>query len=219
MVAEPTLDLESELLERYSVVIGMDEVGRGAMAGPVAVGACALTPGCVAAGMPVGLRDSKLLSEKRREALEPVVAEWVAEGAVGLAEPAEIDRNGIIRALGAAARRALIRLHEAGADVAGSVVLLDGSFDYLTPALQVPVPVVTRVKGDRDCASMAAASVLAKVHRDALMRAASIAYPEYGWDRNKGYGAAAHMAAIAEHGATSEHRLTWLKGVATAAAP
>lgn len=212
-VTEPTLDLEGELHDggaRY--VIGCDEVGRGAIAGPVAVGLCVVDRAVGA--HPLGLRDSKLLSEKRREALEPLTMSWAVHAAVGLATPDEIDRIGIVRALGLAGRRALVSLHEAGASILESVVLLDGSHDWLTPALSSPPRVHVRVKADRDCSSVAGASVVAKVHRDRLMIEADATTPGYGWSGNKGYGSAAHFAAIAALGATDHHRRTWLRASA-----
>ena len=208
-VSDPTLLVETEMHAggaRY--VIGCDEVGRGAIAGPVAVGLCVVEAGLPA--HPEGLRDSKLLSEKRRELLAPLAAGWALYSAVGLASSDEVDRFGIVAALGMAGRRALVELHEAGAAVRESVVLLDGSHDWLSPALARPLQVQTRVKADRDCVSVAAASVVAKVHRDRLMIDADGKHPGYGWSGNKGYGSAAHFAAIAELGATDFHRKTWL---------
>lgn len=206
----PTLEVEHVLFSggvRY--VIGCDEVGRGAMAGPVSVGMAVIGAG--ATTFPEGLRDSKLLSEKRREALAPVAAAWVLHSAVGEASAAEVDALGITACLGLAGRRALLALHAAGADIAASVVLLDGAQDWLNPALASPLAVQTRVKADRDCASVAAASVIAKVHRDRIMIDAHEEYPLYGWLGNKGYGSPAHMAAIARHGATPLHRVSWIK--------
>lgn len=207
----PTLELEHELLAPgVAYILGCDEVGRGAIAGPVSVGVAAYSRDC--GEFPEGLRDSKLLSEKRREALYVPTQEWVRFGAVGSATAAEVDALGINPCLGLAARRALIRLHELGVDVAASVVLLDGSADWLTPSLGSPLRVVTRVKADRDCASVAAASVLAKVERDRLMIELDATHPGYSWAGNKGYGSAAHYAAIESLGATDFHRRSWLKG-------
>ncbi|MET0162122.1 MAG: ribonuclease HII [Microbacteriaceae bacterium] len=209
-VADPTLEVEQQLWAAGApAVIGMDEVGRGAMAGPVAVGASLLAPDC--GPMPVGLRDSKMLSQAKRELLEPLTRAWAPFSAVGMASPAEVDELGITHCLALAAKRALAGLHELGADVASSTVLLDGHHDWLSPHLASPLTIVTRVKADRDCASVAAASVVAKVHRDALMAAAHESHPGYGWDGNKGYGSPAHMAAIAELGATELHRRSWIK--------
>jgi len=209
-VVEPTLDYETELHNsgaRY--IIGCDEVGRGALAGPVGVGVC-LVDAAVGAH-PVGLRDSKLLSEKRREELAPLAALWARYSAVGLATAEEVDAVGIIAALGLAGKRALTQLHEAGANVRDSVILLDGSHDWLSPSLSSPLRVRTRIKADRDCASVSAASVIAKVHRDRIMIDADRSHPGYGWSSNKGYGSAAHMEAIASLGATRLHRHTWLR--------
>ena len=208
-VADPTLDVETLLHSQGSrYVIGCDEVGRGAIAGPVAVGLSVVD--ATVGGHPAGLRDSKLLSEKRREELSPLAASWVRHSAVGLATPEEVDRVGIIAALGLAGLRALTALHEAGVPILSSVVLLDGSHDWLTPALSSPPRVQTRVKADRDCASVAAASVIAKVHRDRIMRELDAVHPGYGWAGNKGYGSADHFAAIAALGASDHHRRTWL---------
>jgi ribonuclease HII len=210
MSAAPTLEIEQTLFAAGApVVIGVDEVGRGAIAGVVAVGVCAILPGVDAP--PNRLRDSKLLSPARRAEVEPLVHAWAAAVAVGEAEPAEIDAHGIVAALGMAARRGLIALHEAGVDVAASTVLLDGSHDWLTPALNSPPRILTRVKADRDCASVAGASVVAKQHRDALMVADHERWPVYGWSGNKGYGSPDHLAAVAEHGASPRHRVTWLR--------
>lgn len=210
MSAAPTLDLEQTYFAAGApVVIGVDEVGRGAIAGVVAVGVCAILPSVDAP--PERLRDSKLLSPARRGEVEPLVHAWAAAVAVGEAEPSEIDAHGIVAALGMAARRGLIALHEAGIDVGASTVLLDGSHDWLTPALSSPPRILTRVKADRDCASVAGASVVAKQHRDALMVADHEQWPVYGWSGNKGYGSPEHLAAVAEHGASPRHRVTWLR--------
>ena len=151
-----------------------------------------------------------MLAEKRREELAPLAANWALFTAVGLASAEEVDRIGIIAALGLAGKRALVLLHELGAAVRESTILLDGSHDWLTPALASPLPVTTRIKADASCASVAAASVVAKVHRDRLMIEADAVSPGYGWSGNKGYGSAAHFEAIARLGATDLHRRTWL---------
>jgi len=208
-VADPTYEFETELHAsgaRY--IIGCDEVGRGAIAGPVGVGLCVVD---ATLGLhPEGLRDSKMLSEKRREAMAPLAASWALHSAVGLATAEEVDAVGIIAALGIAGKRALAQLHASGAAIQESVILLDGSHDWLSPSLSSPLRVTTRVKADRDCASVAAASVVAKVHRDRLMIEADATHPGYGWSGNKGYGSAAHYAAIDELGASPLHRRTWL---------
>lgn len=208
-VVDPTFEVELALHDSGArFVIGCDEVGRGAIAGPVAVGLAVVDRGVGA--HPEGLRDSKVLSEKRRETLAPLAAGWALHTAVGLATALEVDTLGIIASLGLAGRRALTALHEGGAIIRESVVLLDGSHDWLTPALGSPLTVRTRVKADQDCASVAAASVVAKVHRDRLMIAADAEHPGYGWTGNKGYASSGHYAALREIGPSALHRLTWL---------
>lgn len=213
MPVVPTLALEQELWASAPIVIGMDEVGRGALAGPVSVGALALAPDCAA--MPEHLRDSKSMTALRRTATAPLVREWGA-AAVGHATNDEIDAHGIQVALGLAGRRALVALHAAGVDVPAAAILLDGAHDWLAPALQRPLRTVLRAKADRDCGSVAGAAVAAKVERDALMVEADAAHPPYGWAANKGYGSPTHLAAIAEHGPSLLHRRTWLRGAAPA---
>jgi ribonuclease HII len=209
VVSDPTLEFEQMLhAEGARYVIGCDEVGRGAIAGPVAVGLCVVHREIGA--HPAGLRDSKLLSEKKRELIAPLAAGWALHSAVGLASSEEVDTLGIMVSLGLAGKRALLQLHAAGASISESILLLDGSFDWLTPVLTNPLRVRTRVKADRDCASVAAASVVAKVHRDALMIEADARYPGYGWAGNKGYGSADHYAAIDSLGPSALHRKTWL---------
>lgn len=208
-VCDPTLEVETELIASGApFVIGCDEVGRGAVAGPVAVGMAVVD--ATHTSIPTGLRDSKMLSEKKRAFLAPEVATWALHSAVGLASPQEVDDVGIITALGLAAKRALGLLHEQGLAVASGAILLDGNHDYLSPTLTHPLDVRTRVKGDRDCASIAAASVVAKVHRDTMMVAEHAKTPVYEWQSNKGYGSVAHLEAIRAHGVTSIHRRTWL---------
>lgn len=204
----------------------VDEVGRGALAGPVSVGMVIIDPW--APGVPGGVRDSKLLSLAARERLEPQVRAWVLAGAVGHAAPGEIDEHGIVGALRLAGRRAwdacLRSLADSGA-ARPRVALLDGNLDWLSaPPLdlfaaaqpgddeglaEVDVPVRTQVKGDRDCLGVGAASILAKVERDHLMEALAQEHPAYGWEQNKGYGSASHRAAIAQQGPSPAHRLSW----------
>lgn len=210
VVSDPTLEVETALhASGVRYVIGCDEVGRGAIAGPVAVGLCVVDATC--GPHPEGLRDSKLLSEKKRELLFPLASQWGLHSAVGMAEAHEVDEFGIIAALGLAGKRALVSLHAAGLPILESLVLLDGSHDWLTPALTSPPRVQTRVKADRDCASVAAASVIAKVRRDRLMIEADAVHPGYGWSGNKGYGSTGHFSGLRELGATPLHRHTWLK--------
>ncbi|MBF4577801.1 ribonuclease HII [Frondihabitans sp. VKM Ac-2883] len=210
VVADPTLDFERSLhAEGVTWVVGCDEVGRGAIAGPVAVGMSAVIAACDP--HPAGLRDSKMLSEKRRELMYPLAVDWSHASAVGLAEPGEVDEFGIIAALGIAGKRALVQLHEQGVGILDSVVVLDGNHDYLSSALTHPPRITTRIKADRDCASVAAASVIAKVHRDRMMIDFDTLHPGYGWAGNKGYGSATHYEALQALGPSPLHRLTWLR--------
>ncbi|GAA1492338.1 ribonuclease HII [Curtobacterium herbarum] len=214
----PSLRLEKSLLAAGRVtVIGVDEVGRGAIAGPVAVGAAAVT--IDVRRVPQGLADSKLLSQARREALVPVVTRW-ARTAVGMASAQVVDEQGIVAALGLAGSRAIGTLVQDGVSLDGAVVVLDGSFDWLTRALPAehrPLDVQVRVKADRDCASVAAASVVAKVARDDLMIAAHDEAPHYAWASNKGYGSTAHYDAIRAVGPHELHRKTWLHAATSVA--
>lgn len=210
----PTLRHERQLLrDGARLVIGCDEVGRGAIAGPVGVGLSVVHEQTRSA--PVGLRDSKLLSEPRREELHPAVASW-SRNAVGLASNEEVESIGIIAALGLAAARAIESLRASGVAIQDAVVLLDGSHDWLTPALRsddraLGLRVTTKVKADRTCAAVAAASVLAKVHRDRLMIAADPVHPGYLWSSNKGYASTEHYAAIDRIGPSPLHRWSWLR--------
>lgn len=207
----PTLRLEKALFAQGRVtVIGVDEVGRGAIAGPVGVGAAAVT--FDVRRVPPGLADSKALTQAKRTALVPLVTRW-ARTAVGMASAEVVDRQGIVAALGLAGSRALRGLVDDGLSLDGAVVVLDGSFDWLTRALEPehrPLDVQVRVKADRDCASVAAASVVAKVARDDLMTAAHDDAPHYAWASNKGYGSTAHYDAIRAVGPHALHRKTWL---------
>ncbi len=210
--AAPTLEVERSLVPRGGFVIGLDEVGRGAIAGPVSVGAVAAD---VWAVDPLeGVRDSKLLTQRRREALAEGVRAWGAARAVGVASAEEVDSLGIIAGLALAARRALVELHAAGVEIMASTVLLDGTHDWLSPALRHRPRIVTRAKADRDCAVVATASVLAKLDRDGVMTEADGVHPGYGWAGNKGYGSAGHFTAIRELGPTPLHRLSWLRHLA-----
>ncbi|WP_114855238.1 ribonuclease HII [Brachybacterium sp. YJGR34] len=219
----PTLDHERALAARCGqgsrIVVGLDEVGRGALAGPVAIGACAIEiVDGRAAPLPEGVRDSKALTARRRDALVDPIRAAARAGAVGWASAAEIDEAGIVAAMTRAALRALDAL-----EVAADAILLDGTVDLLSAPLAAagrPAPLVElRVKADRDCASVAAASILAKVARDARMVELDTLAPGYDWARNKGYGSAAHREAIAALGTCEHHRRSWRLGSAPALVP
>lgn len=192
-----------------SLLAAIDEVGRGALAGPVAVGVVVIDAGVPAA--PRGVRDSKECDEVTRERLAPRVRAWALRSAVGMSSSAEIDAIGIVGALARAAARALN-----ATGVRPDLVLLDGKHDWLS-RVAPGIPVVTRVKADTTCAAVAAASIIAKVARDAHMVGLSESHPEYNWSANKGYAAPEHVAALARHGPSPWHRVSWrLPGVSTA---
>ncbi|MGH9020107.1 MAG: ribonuclease HII [Acidimicrobiales bacterium] len=196
------------------VVVGVDEVGRGSLAGPVVVGAVVLREGTPP---PDGLADSKVLSRAQREALVDPITRWAADWSLGWSGADEIDAWGLRVALAVAATRALdaLRVRPGVALVDGSVNLLSapGALDVVAPG----PPVLSYadlshravVRGDATCASIAAASVLAKVHRDRAMDDLARAHPAYGWTSNKGYGAPAHLAALRALGPTVLHRRSW----------
>ncbi|GII95610.1 ribonuclease HII [Sinosporangium siamense] len=191
----PTYAIEHLLRSNPSTVIaGVDEVGRGAWAGPVTV--CAVVTDL--SEPPAGLTDSKLLSPARRVSLAAEVAAWAVAHACGDASPAEIDELGMTEALRRAARRALEAL-----PVRPDVVILDGKHDYLGS----PWAVRTEIKADLTCVSVSAASVVAKVRRDTHM--ATLGHEEYGFADNAGYPSPVHQAALAELGPTPHHRLSW----------
>lgn len=180
-------------------VAGVDEVGRGAWAGPVTV--CAAITGL--RRPPEGLTDSKLLTPRRRAELAPVLRSWVTAYALGDASPQEIDDLGMTAALRLAAVRALD-----GLPVRPDAVILDGKHDYLGD----PWKVRTVIKGDQSCIAVAAASVIAKVHRDRMMAelgAASEDCGDFAFDANAGYPSPVHRAALEERGPTPHHRLSW----------
>ncbi|MCC4250605.1 MULTISPECIES: ribonuclease HII [Microbacterium] len=212
---EPTLSLERRLLKEHALIIACDEVGRGALAGPVAVGAAVIDPARSRKRVPAGLRDSKLVPEARRPEVAARAAAFVQHSAVGWASSEEIDEIGIIRALGLAAVRAIADLRAHGVVPEDALVILDGNHDYITPAGERGLRVKPVIKADRDCASAAAASVIAKVARDAVMTGLHDELPAYGWARNKGYASLDHREAIGVHGMSVHHRRSW----AIAAAP
>lgn len=197
----PSLELELELLATYDQVIGIDEVGRGAIAGPVAVGAAVITK-LTPSEIPSGLRDSKLIAENKRDEVASLSAQWVTSS-VGMQSASEIERLGISKALQLAAKEAIESLARAN-----SVLLLDGSHNFLAGVVNLPV--VLRTKADRDCAIVSAAALAAKVSRDQLMRDLHKEYPLYDWASNKGYASESHIAALRAMGPSSQHRISWL---------
>ena len=198
----PNLERELALLQNYEAVIAVDEVGRGALAGPVAVGATLFTRESIKE-IPAGLRDSKLISESKRDAIGNAARDWL-KFSVGYSSVSEIESQGITKALELAAVRAIQSIFSPN-----SVVLLDGSHNWLQESgLGVDYQVV--VKADRDCASVSAAALIAKTERDVLMRELHLEFPDFGWAGNKGYSSEAHIAAIRKLGPTIHHRTSWL---------
>ena len=208
-VVAPKLTLERKLLTDCDLIISLDEVGRGALAGPVAVGAAVMDAAGARRRVPEGLRDSKLVTERRRPDVAARAAAWVQASGVGWASAAEVDAVGIMRALGLAASRAVQNVVDSGVDLDGALVLLDGNHDYVSPVHPVPLRVRPVVKADRDCASVSAASVIAKVARDTYMAELHAGHPAYQWDRNKGYASLEHRDAIRSLGLSPHHRSSW----------
>jgi ribonuclease HII len=232
----PSLRVERSLLrEGYRLIASMDEVGRGALAGPASVGIVLVDDSVRTA--PAGVRDSKLLTPAARQALVPRIRRWALAYAVGHAGPDEVDAVGILAALRLAARRALAAL-----PAVPDLILLDGNHDWFTePAAPAedptsvlpglftlppapshqplpvgpPIEVRTMIKADMRCSSVAAASVLAKVERDARMVRLHDEYPAYCWADNKGYSAPEHMQALLELGPCEQHRRSWRLPCAT----
>ncbi len=208
----PTLNFERDLLRGpIRFLAAIDEVGRGALAGPVSVGVVLI--GAEVSEAPTQVRDSKLLAPEVRVALVPRIHDWALGSGVGHASAGEIDQIGIIAALRVAGQRALSRLPRRA-----DLVLLDGSHDWLTDPQQLGLfacedrpqtPVRTHVKADLTCAAVAAASVLAKVERDAMMSELALDFPQYGWAENKGYASEKHRQVLAELGPCDQHRRSW----------
>lgn len=193
---QPDLSLETALaLKVGGLVCGVDEAGRGPWAGPVSAGAVILNPDDI----PDGLNDSKALSEKKRDALEPLIKARALAWGVGFASVEEIEALNIIGATGLAMRRAVEAMK-----VAPTAALVDGNY-----AFPLPCPVETAVKGDARSLSIAAASILAKTARDRLMIELDAEYPGYGFARHKGYAAPAHIAALERLGPCPAHRPSW----------
>ena len=211
----PSLSFENSFFETGTrFIIGIDEVGRGSIAGPVAVGVALIDSKRDLQSWPEKLRDSKLISEKTREEIYPQVASWVSGWAVGMATVEEIETKGIVESLSLAGFRALEQLvrdpalREAMAQE-GVMMILDGSHNWLGNK-SLGMPVTVKTKADRDCVSVACASVLAKVTRDRLMLEIHEQHPLFGLDSNKGYASEAHISALREHGPSPVHRLSWL---------
>lgn len=191
-------EIENSHFEKgIKIICGVDEAGRGPLAGPVCAAAVILP-----ANVEIpGLNDSKKLTDKRRRELFPLIKEKAVAYGIGLASHEEIDQINILQATYLAMERALAQL-----TVKPELALIDGN-----RAKDFGIPVQTVIKGDSLSASIAAASILAKVTRDDLMLQAAQEYPQYQFDVHKGYGTKAHYAALTEHGPSPIHRMTFLK--------
>ena len=200
-VPTPTLRLERKLWDAGDrVVCGIDEVGRGAWAGPVTVGAVVAAPEHLRR-----VRDSKQLTRSEREVAATAVRGWAVAIGVGHASHEECDELGMTAALRTAALRALAEIEAQG--VVPDRIVLDGNHDYLGFGKQ---RVTTVIKGDATCLSVAAASCVAKVTRDGMMADVSEHYPMYDFASNVGYPAPAHKAALAAYGPSAIHRRSWV---------
>ena len=193
----PSLLVERELWAAgHEVVVGMDEVGRGSWTGPLSVGAAVLPKD----KRVYKIRDSKMLTEAERESMFERIASWCVTWAVGHASQVECDTLGMSAAQRLAADRALASL-----GVHADKVVLDGKWDFVGRGTTIKL-----VKGDARCLSIAAASILAKVTRDRIMRAEAPNYPGYDFEFNKGYPCPRHKAALAGMGPTAIHRRSWV---------
>ncbi|MEY4173866.1 MAG: ribonuclease [Actinomycetota bacterium] len=182
----------------HETVVGIDEVGRGAWAGPLMVGAAVLPRD----RRVNGVRDSKMLSETNRERMFDRIAEWCDAWAVGAASQQECDELGMSEAQKLAARRAVSAL-----GVSPDAAVVDGKWNFLDGCVR---HVEMRVKADRVCLSVAAASILAKVTRDRIMRQAAADYPQWHFDTNKGYPCPLHKTALQGYGPSAIHRRSWV---------
>lgn len=191
-------EIEAELYAKgIATVCGVDEAGRGPLAGPVCAAAVILPPHLEIPG----LDDSKKLTDKRRRELFPVIKEQAIAYGIGLASHEEIDQINILQATFLAMERALAQLK-----IRPDIALIDGNREK-----DFGLPVQTVVKGDSRSANIAAASVLAKVTRDVIMEEMALEYPEYGFEIHKGYGTKAHYEALRTYGHSPIHRMTFLK--------
>lgn len=191
-------EIENELYrEGFQVICGVDEAGRGPLAGPVCAAAVILPMGLEIPG----LTDSKKLTDKKRRELFPIIKEQAIAYGIGLASHEEIDEINILQATYLAMERAMQQL-----SVKPDIAMIDGN-----RAKDFGLPVRTVIKGDSLSANIAAASILAKVTRDDLMTELALQYPEYGFDVHKGYGTKAHYEALRNYDASPVHRKSFLK--------
>ena len=191
-------ELETQLhSEGLRLICGVDEAGRGPLAGPVCAAAVILPQGF----LPDGLNDSKKLSEKKRELLFPQIREAAISSCIAFASVEEIERENILQATFLAMNRAI-----AGLNPKPEYALIDGN-----RSREILIPSRSVIGGDGSVASIAAASILAKVSRDHLMLELAEEYPEYGFEKHKGYGTKAHYEALRKYGPSPVHRMSFLK--------
>ncbi|MFY9324853.1 MAG: ribonuclease HII [Candidatus Nanopelagicales bacterium] len=220
----PTLELENSLFDQgFDLVAGIDEVGRGCLAGPVSIGICLVD--AKVNQIPKNLNDSKLLTAQKRDDLIPKIEQWAKDYAVGHSSNEEIDHFGLAIALQLAATRAIMKLSKKP-----QAIILDGKHNWLktknfdlfsTPPKKVAEELdflsqvtgashtIAQTKADQTCASVSAASVLAKVERDQIITNLGTQFEQYGWATNKGYASPDHLAAIKNYGPTKYHRISW----------
>ena len=195
----PDYSVEKELMNKgYNLVCGVDEAGRGPLAGPVCAAAVILEPDTVIDG----LNDSKKLTEKKREALFDVIIEKAVDFSIALVDNERIDEINILEATFEAMEESVHTLK-----TAPDCAIIDGN----RPPKHLNIPCETVVKGDSLSANIAAASVLAKVTRDDIMEQMAEQYPQYGFEIHKGYGTKAHYEALREYGPSPIHRMSFLK--------
>ena len=187
-------------------IVGIDEVGKGSWAGPLVIGIAMLSREMVFSDEPAvalgGVRDSKQLSELQREDIFDQVAARCSRWSIGAASALECDQLGMVEAQRLATARGFAELSVASVDVA----IVDGRWDFVSPHAR---KVLVEVKADADCVSVAAASVLAKVSRDRMMRSLAGDYPQWHFDTNKGYPCPKHRAALQGYGPSAIHRTSW----------
>lgn len=198
MIENPDLTFETELWPHFQYIVGLDEAGRGALAGPVAVGAVILPNSDPHLALTLsGARDSKQMTPPERERLAIKIKETALTWSVGFASADEIDSQGIVRATRLAAIRALHQF---------TLIPQYLLTDFRLELPQIEIPQTSLVKGDVHCLSIACASILAKTARDTVMRELAEQHPGYGLDQCKGYGTEAHRSALKRLGLSSVHR-------------
>ena len=203
----PHASRERRLFESGAkTIVGIDEVGKGSWAGPLVIGIAMLSREMIFSDEPAvalgGVRDSKQLSELQREEIFDQVATKCLRWSIGAASALECDQLGMVEAQRLATARGFAAMAEASVDVA----IVDGRWDFVSPHAR---KVLVEVKADADCVSVAAASVLAKVSRDRMMRSLAGDYPQWHFDTNKGYPCPKHRAALQGYGPSAIHRTSW----------